>query len=76
MKRNIINIIDMEYFMYSSMFRQFYVYNIVEKSSRMYLSGTLELLKFICKLLIFMRHTVANKQSSICTLLTAFACNI
>ena len=50
----VLNVSDMEYFMYSSMFRQFNVHNIVEEPGRMYLSGTLELSTFISKLLVFM----------------------
>ena len=41
-------------FMYPFMFCQFNVYNIVEEPGRMYLYGTLELLTFISKLLVFM----------------------
>ena len=52
--KKVLNVSDMECFMYSSMFRQFNVYNIVEEAGRMYLSGTLELSTFISKLLIFM----------------------
>ena len=52
--QKVLNVSDMEYFMYPSMFRQFNVYNIVEEPGRMYLSGTLELSTFISKLLIFM----------------------
>ena len=55
--QKVLNVSDMEYFMYPSMFRQFNVYNIVEEPGRMYLSGTLELSTFISKLLIFMWHT-------------------
>ena len=50
----VLNVSDIEYFMYSSMFRQFSIYNIVEKPGRMYLPGTLELSTFISKLLFFM----------------------
>ena len=50
----VLNVTDMEYFIYPSMFRQFHVYNIVEEPARMYLSGTLELSTFISKLLISM----------------------
>ena len=39
--QDILNVSDMEYFMYPSMFRQFNVYNIVEEPGRMYLPGTL-----------------------------------
>ena len=59
-----LNVIDMEYFMYPSMFRQFNVYNIVEESDRVYLPGTLELPTIISKLLVFMGHTLVNKKSS------------
>ena len=52
--QKVLNVSDMEYFMYPSMFCQFNVYNIVEEPGRMYLSGTLELSTFISKLLIFM----------------------
>ena len=55
--QQVLNVSDMEYFMYPSMFCQFNVYNIVEEPGRMDLSGTLELstlISFISKLLIFM----------------------
>ena len=39
--QKVLNVSDMEYFMYPSMFRQFNVYNIVEEPGRMYLPGTL-----------------------------------
>ena len=52
--QNVLNVSDMEYFIYPSMFRQFNVYIIVEEPGRMYLSDTLELLTFISKLLVFM----------------------
>ena len=52
--QKVLNVSDMEYFMYPSMFRQFNVYNIVEEPGRMYLSGTLELSIFLSKLLVFM----------------------
>ena len=48
--------------MYPSMFRQFNVYSIVEEPGRMYLPGTLELLTFISKLLVFIGHTLAYKK--------------
>ena len=48
--QKVLNVSDMEYFMYLSMFRQFTVYNIVEEPGRLYLSGTLELSTFISKL--------------------------
>ena len=54
--QKVLNVSDMEYFMYPSMFRQFNVYNIVEEPGRMYLSGTLKLSTFISKLLVFMWH--------------------
>ena len=41
--QKVLNVSDMEYFMYPSMFRQFTVYNIVEEPGREYLHGTLEL---------------------------------
>ena len=47
--QKVLNVSDMEYFMYPSMFRQFNVYNIVEEPGRMYPSGTLELSTFISK---------------------------
>ena len=62
--QDILNVSDMEYFMYPSMFRQFNVYNIVEEPGRMYLPGTLLLSTFISKLLIFVGHTLAYKKSS------------
>ena len=52
-------------YMYSSMFRQFNVYNIVEEPGRMYLRGTPELSTFISKLLVFMWHSLAYKTSSL-----------
>ena len=52
--RKVLNVSDMEYFMYPSMLRQFKVYNIVEETGRMYLSGILELSTFKGKLLVFM----------------------
>ena len=52
--QKVLNVSDMEYFMYPSMFRQFNVYNIVEEPGRMYLFDTLELSTFISKLLVFM----------------------
>ena len=61
--QKVLNVSDIEYFMYSSMFRQFNVYNIVEEPGRMYLPGTLELSTFISKLLVFMWHTLAYKKS-------------
>ena len=62
--QKVFNVSDMKYFMYSSMFRQFNVYNIVEKLGRMYISDTLELSTSMSKLLIFMGHTLAYKKSS------------
>ena len=52
--QRVLNVSDMEYFIYPSIFRQFNVYNIFEEPGRMYLSGTFELSTFICKLLVFM----------------------
>ena len=40
--QKVLNVSDMEYFMYPSMFRQLYVYSIVEESGRICLPGTLE----------------------------------
>ena len=62
--QEVLNVSDMEYFMYPSMFRQFNVYNIVEESDRVYLPGTLELSAIISKLLVFIGHTLVNKKSS------------
>ena len=62
--QKVLNVSDLEYFMYPSMFRQFNVYKIVEEPGRMYLSGTLEMPTFISKLLVFMWHTLAYKKSS------------
>ena len=62
--QKVLNVSDMEYFMYPSMFRQFNVYNIVEEPGRMYLFGTLELSTFISKLLVFMWHTLTYKSTS------------
>ena len=62
--QEVLNISDMEYFMYPSIFHQFNVHNIVEERGRMYLPGTLELSAFITKLLVFTGHTFANKKSS------------
>ena len=39
--QKVLNVSNMEYFMYPSMFHQFNVYNTVEERGRMYLSGTL-----------------------------------
>ena len=61
--QKVLNVSDMEYFMYPSMFRQFNVYNIVEEPGRMYLSGTLELSTFISKLLVLMGPTPYYKKS-------------
>ena len=52
--QKVFNVSEMNILCNISMFRQFNVYNIVEEPGRMYLSGTLELSTFICKLLIFM----------------------
>ena len=62
--QKILDVSDMEYFMYPSMFHQFNVYSIDEEPGRMYLPGTLELLTFISKLLVFIGHTLAYKKSS------------
>ena len=62
--QKVLNVSDTEYFMYPSMFHQFNVYSIVEEPGRMYLPGTLELLTFIHKLLVFIGHTLTNKKSS------------
>ena len=61
--QKVFNVSDTEYFMYLSMSRQFNVYNFVEEPGRMYLPGTLELLTFISKLLVFMGHTVNHRLS-------------
>ena len=58
-----LNVSCMEYLMYSCMVCQFNVQSIVEKP-RMYLPGTLELLTFKYKLLVFMGHTLAEKEPS------------
>ena len=62
--QKVLNVSDMEYFMYPSMFRQFNVYSIVEEPGRMYLPGTLEASTFISKLLIFVGHALTYKKSS------------
>ena len=62
--QKVLNVSDMEYFMYPSMFHQLNVYSIVEEPGRMYLSGTLELATFISKLLVFIGHTLTYKKSS------------
>ena len=46
--------------MYPSMFHQINVYNIVEEPGKMYLPGTLELLTFTSKWLVFI---AINKSS-------------
>ena len=46
--QKVLNVGDMQYFMYPFMFRQFNVFNIVEEPGRIYLSGTLELSTFSC----------------------------
>ena len=56
--QEVLNVSYMEYFMNSSLFCYFNVCNIVEKPSRMYLPGTLELSTFICRPLVFKRHTL------------------
>ena len=60
--QEVLNVSDLECFMYPSMFRQFNIYNIVEEPGKMYLPSTLELLRFIGKLWIFMGHILANKK--------------
>ena len=62
--QDVFNVTDMKYFMYPSVFRQFNVYNIVEKPGRMYLPGTLDMSTFISKLLVFTGHTLTYKKSS------------
>ena len=52
--QKVLDVSDMEYFMYPSMFDQCNVYNIVGEPGRMYLPGFLELLAFISKQLDFM----------------------
>ena len=39
--QKVLNVSDMEYFMYPSMFLQFNVYSVVEEPGRMYLPVTL-----------------------------------
>ena len=39
--QDVLNVSDMVYFMYPSMFRQFNAYNNVEEAGRIYLPGTL-----------------------------------
>ena len=62
--QKVLNVNDMEYFMYPSMFCQLNVYSIVEEPGRMYLPGTLELSTFISKLLVFIGYALAYKKSS------------
>ena len=62
--QKLLNVSDIEYFMYPSMLCQSNVYSIFEEPGRMYLPGTLELSAFIIKLLVFMWHTLAYKKSS------------
>ena len=38
--QDVLNVVNMKYFMYPSIFHQFNVYNIVEEPGRMYLPGT------------------------------------
>ena len=38
--QDVLNVVNMKYFMYPSIFCQFNVYNIVEEPGRMYLPGT------------------------------------
>ena len=66
--QEVFSVSDMECFMFLSMIPQFNIDNIVEEPSRMYLPDTLELLTFISKLLIFMRH-----NSYVYTLVSVFA---
>ena len=60
----VLNVSDIEYFMYPPMVRQFNVYSIVKEPCRMYLPGTLEMSTFISKLLVFIGHALAYKKSS------------
>ena len=62
--QKLLNVSDIEYFMYPSMLCQSNVYSIFEEPGRMYLPGTLELSTFIIKLLVFMWHALAYKKSS------------
>ena len=62
--QKLLNVSDIEYFMYPSMLCQSNVYSIFEEPGRMYLPGTLELSTFIIKLLVFMWHSLAYKKSS------------
>ena len=66
--QEVFSVSDMECFMFLSMIPQFNIDNIVEEPSRMHLPDTLELLTFISKLLIFMRH-----NSYVYTLVSVFA---
>ena len=52
--QEVLNVSDMEHYIYPSMFRQYNVHNIVEELGRMHVPGTLELSTFISKLLVFM----------------------
>lgn len=58
--QEVLNVRDLKYFMYFSGFRQFNIYKMYKKPNRMYLPVTLELSTFLCKLLIFMVHTLFN----------------
>ena len=60
--QKLLNVSDIEYFMYPSMLCQSNVYSIFEEPGRMYLPGTLELSTFIIKLLVFMWHTLGYKS--------------
>ena len=62
--QKVLNVSDMEYFIYLSMFRQFNVSSIVEEPGGMYLPGTLELSTFISRLLVFIGHTLTYRKSS------------
>ena len=58
LKRSIINVLlQIVYF-------QEVLNGIFKELGRMYLPGTLELSRFISKLLVFMEHTFANKNFS------------
>ena len=58
LKRSIINVLlQIVYF-------QEVLNGIFKELGRMYLPGTLELSRFISKLLVFMGHTLANKKFS------------
>ena len=63
--QEVLNVSDMEYFMYSSMLLQFKVYNIVENPGRIYLPGTLQLSTFLCKLLGILSLTKSLRKNVI-----------